>query len=440
MEQRSRVLLVEEDNSLRSSLGMFLEKNGCEVAECKDSGEAMSYLDKGIYDLVVSEYRLADKDGLWLLKRVRKEFPETRFILMSAYAGIDVAVQSMKDGASDFLCKPFTPPFFIERCNVALESPVKSSDAKSTASAEALTLDDFVGRSYTVKRAKDLIRMAANLPKSILITGETGAGKEALARQIHSASSQDGSPFVRVSCEASDEAELEQDLFAANGGLLLAANGGTIFLDEVGSLPPRLQAKLLDLLESGKFRVRGTLDESPLSVRFICSSRAKLDDLVEAGDFKSELFHRINMVHIELEPLCERVDDIPVLLGYFLRGFNATNGKKIKGFTRTAYELLNNYTWPGNVRELKNVIERCVLYCNDEYIQEQNVPESVRSPKPRDLAGAGFSGVMTLRDMERMKILETLKSFGGNRATTAKALGIGRNTLWRKLKEYEIEE
>lgn len=440
MEQRSRILLVEEDNSLRSSLGMFLEKNGCEVAECKNSGEAMELLDKGIYDLVVSEHRLSDKDGLWLLKRVRKEFPETRFILMSAYAGIDVAVQAMKDGASDFLSKPFTPPFFIDRCNLALDAPAKSTETKAVSAGEIFSLNEFVGRSYTVKRAKDLIRMASSLPKSILITGETGVGKEAIARQIHLANGQEGSPFVRVSCEANDEVELEQDLFAADGGLLLAADGGTIFLDEVGSLPPRLQAKLLDVLESGKFRVRGTLDESPLTVRFICSSRVSLGDLVESGDFKSELFHRINMVHIELEPLCERVDDIPVLLGYFLRGFNAANGKKIKGFTRTAYELLNNYMWPGNVRELRNVIERCVLYCNDEYIQEQNVPESVRNPKPRDLAGAGFSGVMTLRDMERMKILETLRSFGGNRATTAKALGIGRNTLWRKLKEYEIEE
>ena len=161
---------------------------------------------------------------------------------------------------------------------------------------------------------------------------------------------------------------------------------------------------------------------------------------MDAGEFKPELYHRINMVHLKLEPLRERVDDIPVLMGYFLRGFNLQNGKEIKGFTRSAYELLNNYDWPGNVRELKNVIERCVLYCNDEYIQEQNVPDSVRNPKRSDHGQIGFQGVMTLREMERMKILETLQSFGGNRATTAKALGIGRNTLWRKLKEYEIEE
>ena len=440
MNQKSKVLLVEEDNSLRSSLGMFLEKNDCDVAECKTAEEALSYLDKGIYDMVVSEYRLHGKDGLWLLNRIRKEFPETRVVLMSAYADVTVAVQALKDGANDFINKPFTPPTFIARCNEALSSVPGRVPKIQQAAGKAHDFNDFVGRSYTVKRAKDLIRMSVGLPKSLLLTGDTGTGKESVAREIHRQACGDSAPFVRVSCEASEEAELEQDLFASDGGLLLAAEGGMIFLDEVGSLSLRLQSKLLNILETDKFRIRGSLDERDLNLRFLCSSRKDLEELVDEGEFKPELYHRINMVHLKLEPLRERVDDIPVLMGYFLRGFNLQNGKEIKGFTRSAYEFLNNYDWPGNVRELKNVIERCVLYCNDEYIQEQNVPDSVRNPKRSDHGQIGFQGVMTLREMERMKILETLQAFGGNRATTAKALGIGRNTLWRKLKEYEIEE
>ena len=434
------MLLVEEDNSLRSSLGMFLEKNECDVAECKTAEEALSYLDKGIYDMVVSEYRLHGKDGLWLLNRIRKEFPETRVVLMSAYADVTVAVQALKDGANDFIDKPFTPPTFIARCNEALDSAPGRVPKPQQLTGKVHDFNDFVGRSHTVKRAKDLIRMAAGLPKSLLLTGDTGTGKESVAREIHRQSCDESAPFVRVSCEASEEAELEQDLFASDGGLLLAAEGGTIFLDEVGGLSLRLQSKLLHILETGKFRTRGSLEERELNLRFLCSSRKDLEEMVDLGEFKPELFHRINMVHLKLESLRERVDDIPVLMGYFLRGFNLQNGKEIKGFTRSAYELLNGYDWPGNVRELKNVIERSVLYCNDEYIQEQNVPDSVRNPKRSDHGQIGFQGVMTLREMERMKILETLQSFGGNRATTAKALGIGRNTLWRKLKEYEIEE
>ena len=440
MNQKSKVLLVEEDNSLRSSLGMFLEKNDCDVAECKTAEEALTYLEKGIYDMVVSEYRLHGKDGLWLLHRIRKEFPDTRVVLMSAYADVSIAVQALKDGANDFINKPFTPPTFIARCNEALESQPGRVLNTQESTGTAHDFNDFVGRSYTIKRVKDLIRMAPKLPRSLLLSGDTGTGKESVAREIHRKACGESAPFVRVSCDASEEAELEQDLFASDGGLLLAADGGTIFLDEIGGLSLRLQAKLLNILETGKFRIRGSLDEKDLNLRFLCSTRKDLEEMIELGEFKSELYHRVNMVHLKLEPLRERVDDIPVLMGYFLRGFNLQNGKEIKGFTRTAYELLNNYDWPGNVRELKNVIERCVLYCNDEYIQEQNVPDSVRNPKRSNHGQVGFQGVMTLREMERMKILETLQAFGGNRATTAKALGIGRNTLWRKLKEYEIEE
>ena len=209
---------------------MFLEKNECDVAECKSAEEALAFLDKGIYDMVVSEYhRLHGKDGLWLLNRIRKEFPETRVVLMSAYADATVAVQAMKDGASDFISKPFTPPTFISRCNEALSNVPGRVPTSQQAPVKMHDFNDFVGRSYTVKRAKDLIRMSVGLPKSLLLSGDTGTGKEAVAKEIHRQSCGDTAPFVRVSCEASEEAELEQDLFASDGGLLLAADGGTIF-------------------------------------------------------------------------------------------------------------------------------------------------------------------------------------------------------------------
>jgi DNA-binding NtrC family response regulator len=439
---KSKILLVEDDNSLRSSLGLFLEKNHCIVTEVESAEQGVSFLEKSIYDLVVTDLRLYGQDGLWLLRHIRKEFPDTPVILMSAYGDVEAAVEALKDGAADFITKPFTPPSFIERCNAALAAEPRGTDSAATQEVyKPVTFKGLVGRSFTVKKMKDMIRMLSIRPTNLLLSGESGTGKETTARKIHNAGPRKNAPFVVINCAALSEETLEKELFSGSGqGLFLSAEGGTIFFEEISAFSQSIQSRLLRVLETRKLRKPGKTSEDDLGVRFICSSSSDLEALVHDGQFREDLFYRINVVQLHLEPLRERIDDVPIFMEYFLKGFNQQHGTSITGFSKEVYSLFMRYEWPGNVRELRNVIERAVIFCNDALIEEGHIPESVRTPRRQRSDEASHDGVMTLRDMEKLKILETLRSFGGNRATTAKALGIGRNTLWRKLKEYEIEE
>ena len=440
---RHKVLLVEGDNSLRSSLGMFLEKNHCEVTEVTSAEEGVSYLEKGIYDLVVTDLKLHGKDGLWLLKHIRKEFPETRVILMSGYGDIETAVQALKEGASDFIVKPFTPPSFIERCNHALESQA-GTKVFHEAPREVrgpVRFDELVGRSFTVKKMKDMVRMVGDLPTTLLIFGESGTGKELSARKVHEANEFRKGPFVVINCAAMSDQILEDELFGnSEKSIMKGAHQGTVFFDDISAFSPTAQAKILRLLENRSIRMQGETGETELDIRFICSSNKDLEKLVTEGSFREDLYYRINVVQLFLEPLRDRIEDIPVFMEYFLEAFNNQHGKQIQGFSKAVYDYFLKYDWPGNVRELRNVVERAVIYCNDSQIKDLHVPDSIREPRKSRSAESSMDQIMTLRDMEKLKILETLKTFRGNRATTAKALGIGRNTLWRKLKEYEIEE
>lgn len=451
VEHKRKVLLVEEDNSLRSSLGMFLEKNDFEVSEVKSCEEALENLEKGIFDLVISELKLQGRDGMWLLRHICKEYPDTRTMLMSAYGDVETAVQALKDGASDFLMKPFTPPTFIQRCQEVFERvprrDVQEEPEGKDADVEIKPVEvsetiEVVGRSLSVKRMKDLLRMVPQLPEALLIRGENGVGKELAARNIHVLGSGVDAPFLTVHCDLERESDVEAELFGTEtqDGALVRCENGTLFLKDVESLSPLLQSKLLQALEQGMLRSPRTGESRSLNCRIIGSTTEDLEEKVHQGEFKRELFYRINMVQLNLDPIRERVEDIAVFMGYFLRLFNKKHGKRIKGYSRAVLEMFQRYDWPGNVRELRNAVERATIFCQDEYIQETHISDSIRFPKRSALNESSFEGVMTLKEMERLKILETLKSYGGNRATTAKALGIGRNTLWRKLKEYEIEE
>ncbi|PCJ19870.1 MAG: hypothetical protein COB02_06715 [Candidatus Cloacimonadota bacterium] len=450
MEQSKRkVLLVEEENTLRSTLGMFLEKGGFGVAEVADSQEAVSCLEKGIFELVVCDLNLSGKDGLWLLRHICKEYPETRVMMMSENPDIETVVMAMKSGAVDFLTKPFTPPVFIERCEEALKIVTSKTVEKQVKEPEIKPVEfaEIVGRSFTVKKMKDVVRRAANLPTTILLTGQSGTGKETTAQRIHESACSNKSPFVVVDCSSLEDPQREEEFFGSSedlssrgcGELLLSAKGGTIYLNEISALPERVQGKLLRILENGKVRPVGSVKEIDLKIRFICSSSKDVEQLVNEEGFRQDLFFRISGLHLKLESLKDRSEDIPAFMEYFLKGMNVKHQKQIRGYSKGAYNLCMAYHWPGNIRELKNAVERSVIFCNDPFIQEAHVPQSVREPRKLNLQQQAASGFYTLRELEKIKILETLEAFGGNKAMTAKVLGIGRNTLWRKLKEYDIE-
>ncbi len=446
MEEK-RILLVEDDNSLRATLGMFLSKAGYKVNEARSAEEAMKHLERTIFDLVISDLKLYGKDGMYLLKHVRREFSETAFILISAYADIETAVQALKEGAADFIEKPFSPPSFIARCELAL-----SNRSSSVAEGDKIEVsrprqadfhfDHIIGRSYTVRKMKDMVRMVEELPKAVLLSGEGGVGKESLARQMHDNSARAGKPFVVISCSALTENLIEAELFGQKSGegIFAQANGGTLFLDEVSALPQSLQVKLARLIETSRVRLVGQAEEATVDMRIICASTKDLEKMVAEDKFRQDLFYRISMVHLKLESLKTRVEDIPLLMEYFLQGFNRQYGKKIQGYSKGCLDLCMKYEWPGNIRELKNAIERSVIFCKENLIQALHLPESVREPQKHVVPSAVDLSGMTLRDVERAKIVEALKIFSGNKANTAKALGIGRNTLWRKLKEYKIED
>jgi DNA-binding NtrC family response regulator len=451
MHNRKKIILVEDDNSLRSTLGMFLERSNYDITEVKSAEEAIQYLEKSVYDLVITDFKLYGKDGMWLLHHVRTKYPDTRVMLMSAFGDVDTAVDALKEGAVDFVEKPFTPISFIERCKKALEAgqpsaaPVKADNSKKVLPVPAMQ-DDIVGRSYTVRKTKDMIRMVSDLSAVVLLTGENGTGKELTARKIHDASGMSDAPFVVVNCDALPANLLETELLGLpdgesknRAGLFEEARGGTLFLDEIGSISPVVQAKLLELLDQQKTRELGSIRRNEMTFRVVCSTAKDLSTLVKEGNFRQDLYYRINVVNLYLEPLRERSEDIPVLMDYFLESYRARHSKMIRTFDKAVYEAFEMYDWPGNIRELKTAVERGVIFCNDDVIQLSHVPESVREPRKRPATQAGAQGILPLKEVEKEKILEALRVFGGNKAMTAKALGIGRNTLWRKLKEYDID-
>lgn len=445
METSKKILLVEDDNTLRSTLGMFLESSGWVVTEARSAEEAVRHLGKEGTDLVVTDLKLGGMDGLGLLRFVRKESPETNVVLISAYADIDVAVEALKEGAADFIEKPFTPPVFLDR--VAKAFTFKPNlDGKGATRSEKnkdFRFDHLVGRSQTVRKMKEILRIVDDLPDALLISGEPGVGKETLARKIHEAGARAEHPFVAINCSSLSDSDLELELFGSSRGerkgVLLEGKGGTLFLDEISSLSLAMQVKVLKMLENKRVRLSGSAQEADVDVQVICGTNKNLEQMVSEEAFRQDLFYKINVVHLKLDPLRDRVEDIPLLMEYFLEGFNRITGKNIEGFSKTVFDACLKYEWPGNVRELKSFVERIVIFCKDQVVQYQHVPENIREPRPRSATGVS-KGLMTLKDLEKTKIVETLNAFKGNKANTAKALGIGRNTLWRKLKEYEIEE
>jgi DNA-binding NtrC family response regulator len=432
---------------------MFLERCDYDVVETKSAEEAVKYLEKSVFDLVISDLKLYERDGLWLLRFIRRKYPDTKVLLMSAYGDVDTAVNALKEGAIDFVEKPFTPPGFIERCRKALEAEapsVERGEVKEVrnVSPAAEKAERIVGSSYTVKKIKDLLMMVDSLPEAVLLSGESGCGKELLAREIHKRSWRRDYPFVVVNCSALPCDLLDSELFgsydsrgvAVKTGVVSKVSKGVMFLDDVSSLDQRMQIKLLDLLEGRRFRMAGHMEEAAFEGLIICGTACSLEDLAAEGEFRQDLYYRISVVHLSLEPLRERLDDIPDLMLYFLDMYARKHGKKIEGFEKSVVSAFQACEWPGNIRELRNAVERSVLFCAGSRIELSHIPESVREPKPKIFSTSDSSKIMPLRDVERHKIIEALKFYRGNKATTARALGIGRNTLWRKLKEYQIND
>lgn len=445
------ILVADDDATHREMLGTLLHEWGYAVGEAVDGEQAVALCREQSFDLALMDVRMPQKTGLEALKDIKAHNPALPVLIMTAFSDVAAAVEAIKAGAYDYLTKPLD----FEKLKVVLRNVFahvgliekNASLSRSLAATEARS--DIVGRGAAMSALWEMIRTIAPTDATVLITGESGTGKELVARAVHAASRRAQGPFVAVNCAALTESLLASELFGHEKGAFTGANkkheghflkadGGTIFLDEIGEMPLSMQVKLLRVIQEREVLSVGGNRAEPVDVRIVAATNRDLAREVDAGNFRQDLYYRLNVVSLALPPLRQRADDIPLLAQHFMNRFAAKNNKRIKGFTPGAMDRLVRYAWPGNVRELENVIERASILLLGEHISERELPERLKAPEQGEaLDDVLESDCLTLDDVERAVILKTLKRFGGNKTEAARALGITRKTLHARLNKYQ---
>ncbi len=450
----NRILIVDDEQSMRELLSIMLRKEGFDVVTADNGESAIRAVQADIYDLVITDIRMPNIDGIDLLRAVKEISPETVVIVITAYATTETAVDALKLGAYDYITKPFKNEEIKLVVQKALEKRLlrKENILLRREIETRVGFDNFIGVSDAMKEVFSLIRQVADTTSTVLITGESGTGKELVARAIHAQSSRKNNPFVTVNCGALPETLLESELFgymkgaftgavANRQGLFEAANGGTIFLDEISATTPALQIKLLRVLQEREFkRVGGTADIR-VDVRVIAASNKDLPGEVARGTFREDLYYRLNVIPINLPPLRERKDDIPHLVEYFLK--KKASGRSVKSLTPEALKILISYRWPGNVRELENVVERLSIMSSGDAIGSEHIPDAMRnfapSPElvPLDIPDDGLDLEGLMRNAERTLLHKALQRTQGNKTEAAKLLGLSFRSFRHKLQKYD---
>lgn len=459
MKDKPTLLIVDDDKNTRDGLQRALQRNYTPlVAESAEAALKILAQESNV-DVMLSDLRMPGENGLSLLKQVQAHYPTVTCILLTAYGTVADAVEAMKQGAYDFLMKPIN----LDHLDLLLARAIHSRELEQKVEALETQLnakygmDNIIGESPEMQVVFETIRQAAPTQASVLIQGASGTGKELVARAIHRLSTRSKGPYIAMNCSAFSPTLLESELFghekgaftgavAQRKGRFEMADGGTLFLDEVSEIDPALQSKLLRVLETREFERVGGERSIQVDIRLIAATNRNLKDYALQGHFREDLFYRLNVVDILLPSLSQRTGDIPLLAAHFLKEFCEKNGKQVEGFTAEALELLERYTWPGNVRELRNTIEKMVVLSRHPRMQESDVPLAIRqSVATAGVAVAAPSPVSaldqgSLADVERNKILAVLAKNRGHRSLAADELGISRRTLYRKLKEYGVQE
>ncbi|BEQ13930.1 sigma-54-dependent transcriptional regulator [Desulfoferula mesophila] len=450
-QSKGRVLVVDDELTTLKNLRRILEKEGYQVSTYSNPVRALELLKQESFDVLLSDLRMPHLDGLELLDQAKLIAPGLEVIIITGYASLDGAVEATKKGAYHFLAKPFTPEQVRRVVSEALSLKQTRDDAHRLEAplghAEEGSL--VIGRSPQMRRVAEVIAQIAPTDCNVLILGESGTGKELAARAIHAQSACSAGPFVAFNCAALNAELMENELFghekgAFTGaeqekmGLLEAAQGGTIFLDEIGEMPPSMQVKLLRALQEREvLRVGGTKPVS-LRVRVVAATARDLKAEVSQGTFRQDLYFRLNVVSLVLPRLAERGADVQLLAYYFLGLFNRRMGKQVSGISPQALDLLTSYAYPGNVRELANIVERAVALCRQEMITERDLPADLAAVELASFSRPD-SEAFTLEEMERRYIEHILELTGGVRTRAADILGIDRVSLWRKIKKYGME-
>ncbi|TKJ32774.1 Fis family transcriptional regulator [bacterium (candidate division B38) B3_B38] len=446
MKPPARILIVDDEAIMRDSLNDWLMEDGYEAVAVEDGQKAIEIVRSQPFNVVLCDLKMPGMDGIETMRKIKEINKDLPVIIITAYATVNTAVESMKQGAYDYIVKPFDPEevSHVIRKIISHQQLLQENILLRQELKKVYQFRDIVGKNYKMQEIFELIRTVADSDASVLILGESGTGKELIARAIHYSSRRAEKPFVSVSCSALPETLLESELFGYEKGAFTGAvrdkpgrfeeaNGGTLFLDEIGEMKPETQLHLLRVLQEREIRRLGGTGVIKVDVRIISATNKDLERAVKEGSFREDLYYRFNVVTIQIPPLREREDDIPLLAERFLMKYNVKNNKNLEGISPKAIALLMQYDWPGNVRELENAIERAVVITKHNIIQPEDLPANIQSfqeskgIKPRKL-----------KEVEKEHIQHTLEENKWNISKTSKVLGIDRSTLYKKIRQYGL--
>jgi len=458
LARQARILIIDDEPLMRISISDALKGDGYHAAETASGKEGIALVKDGSFDIVITDLRLPDLDGIEVLKSCKRASPDTFVILITAYGAVETAVEAMKYGAYDYITKPFS----MDELLLMIKRIVRLKDLE----AENLLLKEqvegrynfsgIIGKSERMNAIFETIKVISQTDSTVLILGESGTGKELVANAIHSSSPRKAEPYIKVSCAAIPETLLEAELFGYERGAFTGAvkqkkgrfelaNKGTIFLDEIGELSPAIQVKLLRVLQEKEFDRLGGIETISADVRIICATQRDLKKEVHRGTFREDLYYRLNVVPITLPPLRDRKGDIMLLANHFLEYYSGLYRKTVKGFSVDALDLLLKYPFPGNVRELEHAVERAIVMGKSEEIQPFDLPEEISSADELNAClkafqdGNGYEHLTkAIKDFEKRYIARVLEETKGNKTLAAKVLGVSRKTLWEKCKLLEI--
>ncbi|WP_407400908.1 sigma-54-dependent transcriptional regulator [Treponema sp.] len=445
------LLIIDDEKNIRDGLAANFELEDYNVKTAASGEEGIELISKGDIDLVITDLRMPGISGEEVLKHVATVTPGIPVIILTGHGSIDAAVDAMRHGAYDFLTKPLNLDqlgMIVKRALESREMKLEHQELKKSVQSKA-AFKGMIGKSPAMVKIQETISKAASSKASVLITGESGVGKEVVARAVHELSNRHDKNMVDVHCAALSETLLESELFGHEKGAFTGADhlqkgrferahGSTIFLDEIGEINQSVQIKILRVLAEKKFERVGGEQTINVDVRVVAATNKNLEEEIKAGRFREDLYYRLNVIHIHVPPLRERKSDLPLLMASFLDSFNEENGKSIKGFDNKAKAAMNRYDWPGNIRELRNCVESAVVMCSGDEITLDDLPPNVACNSGEDSIQIPFG--TTLDAAERIVIEQNLAANKNNKTKTAEILGIGRKTLQRKLAEWGIEE
>ena len=445
------ILTIDDEENIRNGLADNFELEGYNVKAAGSGKEGLKIIENESIDLVITDLKMDGMSGQEVVRQVTTKYPGIPIIVLTGHGSIDDATEAIKAGAFDFLTKPLD----LDHLNIVVKNALRGKElAQQNKELKEKLLNknnslEMIGKSSELNRVRTMIEKAAPTKANVLITGESGVGKELVANAIHKQSSRASAPFVIVHCAALSESLLESELFgfekgaftgaeAQHKGRFELANGGTIFLDEIGEINQATQVKLLRVLQEKTFERVGGEKTISVDVRIVAATNRNLEDEVKAGRFREDLYYRLNVVRIEMPSLRERKDDIPLLMHSFLREFNIENEKNIKGFDNRSKSALIKYNWPGNIRELENCVESAVVMCNGEEIKIDDLPLSIQNKSSDKMIEIPLG--MPIEEAEKILIQENLAACNGNKSKAAQILGIGRKTLLRKIGDAKDDD